>query len=132
MGIRVDWDNEDHTIMHYRFDQHWTWEEFETARKQAIDWIDTVTHKVGVIVETPPEMVVPPNVLTHVRHMLRTKHANTVIITFVVTDPLLRTMIITLRSIAFHAPVSIEIAATLDEARDIIHQHLKAPDSTPS
>jgi len=92
MGIQVVWDDDAKRMIRYNFDERWSWDEFFAAREGAIRLIDTVSHKIGVIMDLPPNIEVPPNVLTNVRSALRTKHPNTVVIVFVITTPLLRTM----------------------------------------
>jgi len=124
MGIQVVWDDEAKRVIRYIFDERWSWEEFFAAKKDAYNRIATVHHKVGIIMDAPPNMALPPNVLTNVRSALRTKHPNTVVVVFVITTPFLRTMMITLKSLSYLAPVSLEHAATLDEARAIAYKSL--------
>ena len=125
MPVHVSWDNEDKTIIHYQFDQDWTWEEFFPAKARAQELIDTVPHKVGVILETHHNGAVRPNLLGNFRNGLRTKHPNTVIVVIVVTRPFIRTMIGTVLALSPLANVHIEMAYTLEEARPIILDYLR-------
>ena len=124
MPVHVSWDNEDKTIIHYQFDQDWTWDEFFPAQARAQELISTVPHKVGVILETHHNGAIPHNLLANARNGLRTKHPNTDIVVIVVTRPFIRTMIGTVRALSPLAHVHLEMAFTLDEARVIILDHL--------
>jgi hypothetical protein len=126
MGITVDWDNTAKTIVRYEFDEQWKWEEFYVAKKHAYTIINTVPHKVGVIMNAPPNVQLPPNMLTHSLSALRNKHPNTVILVFVLTQPFMRAMISTMGKISRMASSSIELATTLDEARAIVDKRLYA------
>jgi hypothetical protein len=126
MGIVVDWDNSAKTVVRYEFDEQWTWEEFYVAKKQAYTIIDTVSHRVGVIMNAPPNVTLPPNMLTHSLSALRNKHPNTLILVFVLTRPFMRAMISTLGKISRLGASSIELATTLDEARAIVDRRLYA------
>ncbi len=125
MPVHVSWDNEDKTIIHYQFDQDWTWDEFFPAQARAQELISTVPHKVGVILETHHNGAIPHNLLGNFRNGLRTKHPNTVIVVIVVTRPFIRTMIATVRALSPLAHVHIEMAYTLEEARPMILDYLR-------
>lgn len=126
MGITVNWDNPAKTILRYDFDERWSWEEFFVAKKQAYTMIGTVSHKVGVIMNAPPNVTMPPNMLTHSLSALRNKHPNTLVLVFVLTRPFMRAMISTLGKISRLAASSIELATTLDEARALADKRLRA------
>jgi hypothetical protein len=125
MNIQVVWDDEAKQIVRQTFPQRWTWDDFFASRERSFQLIDTVSHKVAVILDLPPDMVLPPNVLTHIRSALRTKHANTLVIVFIMATPVLRTMMTAIKSVAYLAPVHLEHAPTLDEARAIAYQRLR-------
>jgi hypothetical protein len=124
MGIKVEWDNPSKTIICYEFDERWSWEDFFAAKKQAYNMIATVPHRVGVIMNAPSSVTMPPNMLSHSLSALRNKHPNTLVLVFVLTRPFMRAMIGTLSKISRFAASSIELATTLDEARAIIEQRL--------
>jgi hypothetical protein len=132
MNIQVLWDDEAKQIVRQTFPQRWTWDDFFAARERSFQLIDAVSHKVAVIIDLPPDMALPPNVLTHIRSALRTKHANTQVIVFIMATPVLRTMMTAIKSVAYLAPVHLEHAPTLDEARAIAYQRLRQQDSTQS
>jgi hypothetical protein len=126
MAINVEWDNPEKTILCYYFDQRWSWDEFFEARNQALSMIDTVTHKVGVIMNTPPNIVVPSNVLTHSLSSLRHTHPNTVIIVFIAGKPFLNMVISMMTKVSHKTNDYMAMADNMDEARVLIAKRLHA------
>ena len=125
MPVHVSWDNTEKTIIHYVFDPNWTWDEFAPAKAHAQELINTVSHKVGVILETHHNGAVPHNLLGNFRDGLRTRHPRVVIVVIVVTRPFIRTMINTVRALLPSIQIHIEMAYTLDEARITILNYLR-------
>ena len=131
MGIRVVWDNPQQTIVRYIYDERWTWDEFFRAKAEAAALIGTVDYKVGVIMDAPPNVQLPPNMLTHAKSALQNRHPNTAMIVIVTTRPFLRTMINTLVKLTKGQHASIYLCANVDEAREIIRDRLESDkDST--
>jgi hypothetical protein len=125
MTIKAIWDNNEKTIVRYIFEAGWTWEEFFAAKKQANEMMDTVSHKLGVILHLPTENAVPPDVLANARSGLLSRHANTVMIIFVSTQPFVSTMIETLVTLSPLADTGLATTLTLDEARVLIYERLR-------
>ncbi|MEO8609148.1 MAG: hypothetical protein ABI690_14760 [Chloroflexota bacterium] len=125
MAVRVAWDNEAKTIIHYQFGENWTWEEYYPAKALAYEMISTVSHKVGVILETQHNGAIPHNLLPNFRNGLRTKHPSTVIVVIVVTRPFLRTMINTVRALSPLSNAHFEMVSTLGQARQMILDYLR-------
>ena len=124
MAITVEWDNPEKTIVCYHFEERWTWEEFFEARKQAQTIISGVDHKVGVIMNTPPKIVLPSNVLTHSLTSLRHMSPNTVIVVFIAGKSFLNMMVSLMSKMSHLASDSMVMAANLDEARTIVAKRL--------
>src|SRR6185503_16734913 len=93
MPITVEWDNPEQTIVCYHFEEHWTWDEFFEARKQAQSIIAGVPHNVGVIMNTPTNIVLPSNVLTHSLTSLRHMSPNAVVVVFISGKSFLNMMV---------------------------------------
>ena len=129
MAIRAIWDNDEKTIVRYIFETGWTWDEFFVVKKQANAMMDTVAHKLGVILHMPSENVIPPDVFANARNGLLTKHGNTVILVVVSTRPFVRTMIETLRGLSPLANAGLETTATLDAARALVNERLRQVDN---
>lgn len=125
MAINVEWDNPEKTIVCYHFDEHWTWEEFFAARNYAQEIIGGVAHNVGVIMDTPPNIVLPSNLLTHSLTSLRHVSPNTVIIVFIAGKSFLNMMISLMTKMSHMASDSMVMAADMDEARVIVSKRLQ-------
>jgi hypothetical protein len=124
MGIRVQWDDAAQKIIRFDFDEQWTWEDFFAAKKQSYNLIDEVARKVAVIMVAPPNMVLPPNMLTHGLSALRNKHTNTYLVVFVLNNSFLRTMLSTMAKVSRLAESSTSVVSSLDEARALAAKRL--------
>jgi hypothetical protein len=83
--------------------------------------------------DTPKNMELPPNMLTHAKSALQNKHSNTAIVAFVTVRPFLRLMINTLVKLTKGQHASIFMVANVDEAREIVGNRLQSgQDSTLS
>jgi len=128
MSVQVSWDDDTKRIMGYMLDNNWTWDEFFAAKKQANAMMDTVPHKLGVIVDATHSAIFPSDMLTNARNALRTKHPNVVIVVIVANKPFLNTMLTTLKAVTLFAS-RLQLAHSLDEARALIQQRLREYDS---
>ena len=124
MGIHVSWDDDAQTRFLYHFEQQWTREEFFAARDHAKTMMDAVAHKFAIIIDLTQVSRLPPDSLARARNALRSGHPGAVFIVTVAPDPVVRTVIATLRDIAPISPRVVDIVSTLDEARLLAHQHL--------
>ncbi len=77
MNIEVVWDNDQKTILRYIYGKSWTWADFNTAAKVAYDMLDTVDHKVSVIMDFQNANIIPQGAITQVQRAFSTpRHAN--------------------------------------------------------
>jgi hypothetical protein len=76
--IDVKWLNDEQNIIHYHFQKGWQWSDLDDAFKAAWNLMDTVMHKVDVILDfTESTMSVPSGALTHGRRIFSNKpHSN--------------------------------------------------------
>jgi hypothetical protein len=131
MSIIIAWDDETKTVIRYSFDRCWTWAEFFEARDMAHIEMNAVQHKVGVIMDAPPDTILPPNVLANVRSALQTKHPNTCMIVFLIHSPYLRAMFNTAVTLARRSTASFHMTSSLDEARALIAGRLPSLSDSP-
>jgi hypothetical protein len=77
-NIKIDWHNPEKTIIRYHFQHGWKWEDLESAFKEAGTMLDTVNHKVHVIMDfSESSMFVPQGAFTHARRFFANEpHAN--------------------------------------------------------
>lgn len=127
MGIRVEWDDEQHTIIRYIFDRTWEWEDFFQAKATAYAMIEAAQRKISVIMDPPRDTVMPRNMLTHFGSAMRKKHPNTAVVVVVIRTQFLRSMANLLMRVSNTAKDSLCLVATLEEAREIARERLKQP-----
>jgi hypothetical protein len=73
MGVRAVWDEQQSCIMHYYFDARWTWDDVYLAFNEAHAQIEEKAKPIGVILSGPDNMLIPPNMLTHMRKLMGNK-----------------------------------------------------------
>ncbi len=68
MGVQVQWDNPQKTILRYDFTGRWTWDEFYAAYNIAKILLSTTPHKVYFILHPLDDISrrhTPPNAMSH-------------------------------------------------------------------
>ena len=77
MNISVVWDNDEKTILRYIYGKNWNWADFHSAAKEAYEMLDTVEHKVNIIMDFLNAQLVPQGAITNVQRAFSTKrHPN--------------------------------------------------------
>lgn len=129
MGIEVEWDNAEQTILRYHFDQVWTWNDFFAAVRTAKSLIDAApAQRVGVIMDGKSRhMQFPPNMLTHFKNAMRNRHKKTEIVAVVIDNAFLRVIVNSLIVLTGANKGTLQITDDLQHARDIIQQRLGTP-----
>lgn len=128
MGIHVEWDNQDHTTICQKFDRHWTWDDFYSAKHHADEMIDAAQHPVSIVMEMPSNVVIPPNALSHGKHYIDTDHPHLYRIVVVSTNQLLQTLYDLFEKVYPMATQHIYMVGDLDKAREVL---LYAQSSVP-
>ena len=122
MGIHIEWDNQTHSTIRQIFDQHWTWDDFYGAKRRVDAMIDTVHQPVGLILDMPPNVVMPPNALSHGKQYIDTEHPNLCLIVIVSTNQVLQTLYNLFGKVYPIATHRVRMVASLDAARNILAQ----------
>ena len=77
MNIEIVWDNEAKSILRYIYGRSWTWTDFNAAAKTAYAMLDTVDHKVSVIMDFQNANIIPQGAITQVQRAFSTpRHKN--------------------------------------------------------
>jgi hypothetical protein len=77
VNISVVWDNDEKTILRYIYGKNWNWADFHSAAKEAYEMLDTVEHKVNIIMDFLNAQLVPQGAITNVQRAFSTKrHPN--------------------------------------------------------
>jgi hypothetical protein len=131
MTVQLVWEDVNKRVLRFDLDATWTWDEFFVAKTQSYDLINTVPHKVGVIINIASRTALKPNLLLNTRKALVDKHPNTFVVVVVVTDALARTAIGLLYDSIRFSSMRVEIADSLDEARRIIEKRQQEQAALP-
>ena len=77
MKIESVWDNEDKTIIRHIFERGWGWTDFHQALDHASSMMDTVDHRVDVILDFRGASMIPSGAITQVKKAYTNpKHPN--------------------------------------------------------
>ncbi len=76
MSVEVDWANEAHTIAVYTFSDPWTWDEFYRCWERLKAEMDASERKISVIMDLRKARAIPPDIMKHLRAIIRQVHPN--------------------------------------------------------
>src|SRR5262245_55800077 len=74
MAIRVEWDNDEKTVIRYVIESPWTWEEMRIAADTSNVMLDEVGRKVHFIYDMQKSTRVPEGALTHLSRFIGKEH----------------------------------------------------------
>jgi hypothetical protein len=122
MGVQVQWDNIDKTIIRYDFKGIWTWNDFYAAHKQAQELGATVPHHIDLILDMRAVSRLPGNALLHIKQYADKQPRNVGLAICITSDHFVQT-IYSMDTPAHHrTEQSFRFAASLDEAYRLINQ----------
>ena len=67
MSVRIEWDNEERTIILWSFVGRWTWGEFDETVKAMTAMAESVDHNVDLIMDVGQMSILPADIVTHVK-----------------------------------------------------------------
>ncbi len=67
MPITIRWFNAEHTIIQYEFEGRWSWEELHAAIEQVQALMNSVDHRVDIIVDVSGSRGIPAGAITQMR-----------------------------------------------------------------
>jgi hypothetical protein len=124
MGVRVMWDEQQDSVIHYYFDALWTWDDVYLAFDEAHAMIEERAKPLGVILSGHDNMLVPPNMLTHTRKLMGSKKSkHTKLIIFVTNNMFIRTMANILTKII---TTELHTAYDMESAKSLVLSRLQA------
>lgn len=83
MGVKVGWDDDEHTILHYKMDGRWRWNELYEAVKEGHALNNDTSHDVYAIVNLERGLGVPPSAMTQFGTLATLTRPNTKVVVFV-------------------------------------------------
>ena len=73
MGIVLEWENGQHTIIRWTFSGAWTWDDFEAAQREFHAMLNTVDHNVDVIADLRQSQLLPKDTFANFKRLERAK-----------------------------------------------------------
>jgi hypothetical protein len=122
MGVQVGWDDETNTILHYKMDGRWRWNELYNAVKEGHALNSDTSHDVYVIVNLEKSLGVPPSAMAQFGTLATLTRPNTRVVVFVAGGGFVSTLIKTFNRIYSGAGVQSCWVATLAEAYTLVHR----------
>lgn len=120
MGITVEWDNPEKTIIFCCYRGKWTWEEFFWAARKASDLQDTVHHTVDMILDMRDSVTTPTGVTGRFKEIARISHPNTGTRVLVINADLMRLLFQVFASVYRPAAKKYQVVDSLDQAYALI------------
>jgi hypothetical protein len=117
LNVTASWDNEEHTIIRYDFDLHWTWDEFNTAAAAAFAMTRSVEHTVDTISNFKPGQLLPPNALFQFRRAMANAPKNRGVNVIVSDSNFIGAMVATFSRFNKQLGERLLVVKTLDDAR---------------
>ncbi|GAB5491196.1 MAG: hypothetical protein Phog2KO_14110 [Phototrophicaceae bacterium] len=128
MGVEIQWDNDEKTIMHFIYEGRWTWKEFYTKIDEANQLMDTVPHPCVSIIDMQKSRYLPSGAALHISNVIRQSmsHNNSGISVFLQADMIVQIMIDVLKEIYPDILENTEwlYANTLEEARKMAQEQV--------
>jgi hypothetical protein len=115
MPLTVNWYNDAHDVLIFKFGDHWTWSEFQAQKSYGDSLMESVTHRCALIMLAPAKVKVPPNAISNGRAMLGNKHRNAELFVITSPDAFVRSLATILGGLPNLRGV-IQVATTLEEA----------------
>jgi hypothetical protein len=123
VGISVQWDNAEKTIVLITFDPAWTWKDVQLVDTRAIALYESVGHIVDVIADISHSQLVSTGFLSYIRSLLTTEwHPHVGVAVVVGASPSVRALFNAAALVARKPLERIRFAQSLDDARLMIKQ----------
>lgn len=135
MGIQVNWDDEDKSIIRYNLEGLWTWDDYCIAINQTMQLMQDIDHPVGVIANFRADTMVPLGVTHHedslADHCPPTKFPtmpnNMDVIVVMGGNYFVEVLLSAFCRLYSRVEKHIFIASSVNEAREIIRTHRPQP-----
>jgi hypothetical protein len=125
VNIDIIWDNPEQTILRYVFKPRWTWADLHNAMKEASVQMETVSHKVNIIMDLSQASLIPGGAIAQAQKAFATpKHANAGITVVVSSSSFAQTLAAIGRKLSGRAVQNweMEFATSIDLAHEVIRR----------
>jgi hypothetical protein len=127
MGLHTRWYNDDHTIIHVKFDPRWSWDDVAHVDDITDDMMESSPHpKICLLVDMSATRLVPKSTATgRIREILDFGHPKTGILVVVGVQMFVRLMLETLLRAVRGDRNRLFFAESIEEAEELIGNYLK-------
>jgi hypothetical protein len=123
VGIAVQWDNAEKTVILVTFEAEWTWRDIQDIDAQSVALYESVGHQVDIIADVRNSRMILSGILSYVRSLLTTSwHPFAGIAVVVGVSPSVRALFDAAALVARKSLERFVFAQTLEEAREVIQQ----------
>lgn len=122
MSIQVGWSNSAQSVITYKFQNQWTWVDFEEALETGFGLVESVSHPVDVIFDMTTCKQIPDGGMLYWRKMLRVSPPNQQIVTFVTKTPVIHTTVKLFCDVNKSCKHRIALYSSMDSAVSMILQ----------
>jgi hypothetical protein len=120
--ITAEWFNPEHTAVIVTAKPPWTWDEFYELQQRHQETLNSLGHKVDVVIDLTHSGKLPPNAFTHLRTMRLRSHPNRGMIIMVGFNPYLQTVLNVLAQLNPTTTKRLRLVGTLAEAKRLIQE----------
>jgi hypothetical protein len=123
MSIKVEWDNDEKSVMRYTVEGAWTWDEFYEARDQASGLIEESPYaSIGAIIDFRAGNFMPRNALSHFHQVSRTSNPRSGLAVMVGASGFVTALFHLMSRVYGSVEDKMRLAEDMDEARAILAQ----------
>lgn len=124
MKVNVDWDNDEQSIVRYTFDSDWNWQDLYTAMDNAGKMIETVSHRVDVLMDLSNANIIPKNAISQIKRGYDNPKSPNIGVTVVVTPNSFMNAIVLMAKKVWgdKGEWELEFVKTLDDAYSTIQK----------
>jgi len=121
MPVSVRWEDDEKTIARWEFAGSWTWDDYYATLEQSNQMLESVNHKVNLLIITIDTAIVPSGLTAQFKQISRF-HSNVGIAVIVVTSAFIETMLKILIRYQPQIGKYIFLTRSQDKAREILNK----------
>ncbi len=121
MSVRLEWDNEERSVIRYIFEGQWTWEDYFAARDEAHTHLESAAGLICFIYDVQTNSA-PPAFITTTKSVLKHIHPRTGYVVFVLHHLFMKVLYDTFTRVVPYRRQGYTSASSLAEARHKIAQ----------
>ncbi len=127
MPVLVDWDDSEKTILRYRFEGHWTWDELYVTYERGVSLNNSVPHRVDTLADLTQSKGLPGNAAAQFRKLTTLPQSNTGLIVIVGGGALITALLNAFKTVYRRGAEKYFQVNRLEQAYALINQDRSKP-----